>query len=303
MSAKALFERWDHELAAMELEIASLAQSSGHGPRTARRDLLSRKTTALRAAARLERVLKALEQLTAKELLLLPREKALFHWTKTYAERLRAHAARRGDVMTKNHWLRLVRARLAIGVARVDGISVGDDLVGLSIRKASLGKTETYLDGQLTLVKKEQRRLVEAYHELAVEHANREASRALGARLGETWDDARESPILRGLADFLAELTAGVRGDAAASRFLAVHGRYAQKSATMMSFCRDLVLGKARGGAERTDERLRRAVRQLSDLEDEVQVAYAEIRAARLPEARPVLPQTARAAVETSKIL
>jgi hypothetical protein len=271
---------WDSELAAVAAEMQSLGAALAAGPRRARRTLIGRKIRAVRERARLAHAFSRLTALTGRDLLLLPGDKALLHWGRIYTERAKEHDALRAQVLTKNLWLKLVRVRAGSG-----DLLEGDDLVALSVRQARVGKTERYLGDSLRAVRGQQIRLIAAYHHLAVAKANREAAACMTGSLRDP------SPAVEAaLGAFLLHLTAGARGVKGSAEFVALHQRYAAKALTLMSQCRNAVLGRTgrENPAPKALERFKAAVRQLDELDADIASAY---RAAVPAIARPKLVQ------------
>jgi hypothetical protein len=266
---------WDNELASIAAEAQGLLASQRESRKEQRRALVALKVDAVQAQLKLENALERLKRFAQKDLLLLPREKAVLHFGRIYCERAAAHMDVLGKVLTKNLWLKLVTLRSG-------DVLDGDELVGLSVRQANLGKTERYLKGALAAVKKQQTELVATYHALAVEKQNREAAACMAARLGGG------DPISGALAAYFMRLTAAARGDAAAKRFFDLHQRYEGKAKTLMGLCRNSVL-KAQGPSPKESEKLASAMRQLDELESGVKAAYQEIVQDQAPKARPTL--------------
>ncbi len=276
---------WDDELETITAEVHRLAAAQRDGSRAmGRRTLVARKVDAVQAQIKLDRALDRLRTLTQKDLLLLPRDKAVLHWGRIYTGKAAGHMELLGRVLTKNLWLKLVTLRSG-------ELLDGDQLVGLSVRSANLGKTERYLRGALEAVTKQQRQLVATYHTLAVEKANREAAACMSGRLGLTWADAAASPVTNALTSFFMHLTAGTRGDAAARAFFEVHRRYEGKAHALMNLCRNTVLNRGKNPGHKPHpkamDKFAAAMRQLDDLEAGVKGAYQEIIRDQAPKARP----------------
>lgn len=275
---------WDSELASMSSKLQHLLATERDGRKAQRRGLVFNRVGIVQAQAKLDHVLDGLKNLTQRDLLLLPREKAVLHWGRIYTERAASHWQLLGRVLTKNLWLKLVTLRSG-------ELLDGDQLVGLSVRKANLSKTERYLRSAIDTVKQQQRELAKAYHQLGVEMSNREAACCMTGRLGLDAKDVAASPALRALTSYFMHLTAGVRGDAATQRFLTLHQTYENKALTLMNQCRTSILNNGDDPAQalnsKTSDKFEAAMRQLDELEAGVKVAYQAVVLDQAPKARP----------------
>lgn len=289
---------WDEELSRVAAEAQRLAAASAEVRKVRRRTLVSSQMRCDQAQIRLALAFERISRLVTKDLLLLPRERAVIHWGRIYAERATAHMEMLGKVLSKNLWLKLVRVRAG-------GLIEGDDLVGLSVRQANSAKTERYLEEALKSLRSSRASLVASYHELAVEKANKEAAACMAGRLGLTPEDAAQSPTSAALTSFFMHLTAGVRGDAAARRFFDLHERYASRTQNLMSLCRSVLLGRTKDPSHvpspKALSRFQSSLRQLGDLESGVRAAYGTIVQDAAPPVRLVFVKPPNANANPSK--
>ena len=78
---------WDNELAVVTKDLQTLREAHGKRKLTGKKALVARKVSVIRLQMQVERNLERLRRQLKREVLLLPREKALVHGAQLYLDR------------------------------------------------------------------------------------------------------------------------------------------------------------------------------------------------------------------------
>ena len=276
---------WDARLTSLTDEVENVIAATRQSTKAGRTTLIERKVAVVQAGMRLDRVLRRIHRVMSREHMLLPRDRAFLDLCQKYWDVATRRAQVEREVLDSNLWLRLLRARIVSGLSHGGNSAAasfldGDELVTLSVRHANFAKTERRLKSAWRDLDGEQRALVARYHELAVEKANRQASQSMGGRLGEDLAAALDGPNHAALAGYLRGLFLIAAGGDARAAFTRLEELYADKARSVVSACRNFVLGDKLAGPKRRKERgmmrMNAALRQLEDLEKDLQSSYSE---------------------------
>ena len=284
---------WDLELAAIARELATLSATYGRTRLTAHKTLMLRRIGVMQAQLRLERLAARLAAAVRKEPLLLPRERALLHGARLYAEKLPQEIALTARLQSRQLWLQLIRARMSGPQVSGLGDLSGDDLVALAIRHDQAQKTERYLRDAVTKLAQKQRQLTERYQQLAVVDANSTAAQTLGQRLGASLNAGVGHPTITTLERWLKVVASRTPSRTTTERGLAS----ADALEEGLRRASDLAQGLAARQREtatspppkRQVDRLGAALAQLDELQEEARLAYEQIMQAAPMSAQPIL--------------
>ena len=294
---------WDNELAVITKDLETLKTAHGKRKLTGAKALVARKVSIIQLTVQVERNLERLRRLVEREVLLLPREKALVHGARLYLERSQTFLKQRSDLLARGLWLKLIKTRLLGAGDRPGDAATADDLIALAVRQESLGKTERYLAETLVKLRQRRRDLIARYEALGVAEANRTASQTLRGRLGQSPDEALASPPMRALASYVKTATAPVSAPEADARVKDLGLKLGEKTDGLLQACRSLIVARlkdpgARPGG-RTFDRFESTMQQLDELADETRRAYDQMVGQAPATARPILVQKPKKGAKT----
>ncbi len=128
---------WDNELAVVSKDLETLKAAHGKRKLTGAKALVARKVSIIQLTVHVDRNLERVRRLVEREVLLLPREKALVHGAKLYLERCQAFLRQRSDLLARGLWLKLIKTQL-LGVGDKPGeAATADDLIALAVRQGT----------------------------------------------------------------------------------------------------------------------------------------------------------------------
>lgn len=288
---------WDLELAAVQRDLARLDHYlSAAG--SSSNQLTTHKVRLLQSHLRFERLCDQMHKILERDFLLVPREKAIVHWTKIYLEKVKVFYTLQQKSMTRGLWLKLLRARMMGGETTEKSLRQepdSEDLVALALKHAQLQKTEQHLQVQLKILSARKNDLREQYYKLGVVEANNGAGRSFNTRVSrESESDGLES-ALQTLGRALVYANWSHGKDPLAQEFSDHLEMYANKAEETLSHCHQLTLARFSDGPHRTENHaegeLQRAVQQLDELDGRVEEAYQKLIAKPLLPMRPILVQ------------
>lgn len=194
----------------------------------------------------LEEQLDRLRQLAGRDAFLLPREKALIHGARIFADRVTEYSRLRSDLLTQGLWFNLLKTRL-LGktVTRPQDFEslASSDIVALSLRQRSLTATENYLEARLVQLDQRRRDLTSSYQQLDIEDANRCAAVTYATRLGPDPASAASSPLMTQLKLFLAAAkSASTASTGLHHRLRQQRERLEHRTTSILSLCRSFIL-------------------------------------------------------------
>jgi hypothetical protein len=259
---------WDRDIAILNKEVSDLLRSHRPTHDHGARGLILRKVKLIQGEIDCDRNVERLVAHSARDYLLLPRERAFLHWTRIFLEQVGKLRALRSEVASRGLWLGLLQTRL-LGTKVTAGLGASE-LMEMSIRRANLLKTEKYLAELLVKLKARRLELVRRYETLPIADANQLASQSLSYRLGKDLEDALQSPILSILGQYLITRTYPVIAPEQTAKVRKLEEK----------FKRDERLIKARVVGDRkglTSDKFERALKQLDDLQRDTLAAYQEL--------------------------
>ena len=233
---------WDDELASLAEEINILTTKHVKEGIKQNRGLIARKIATIQSQLKIDRTIKRLKSFCEREFLLLPREKALLHWSGIFTEKVEAYYTLKQENLTKNLWLKLIRTRVNGSEQSPFSNFDQDDLVSLSVRHANFAKTEKYL-GELLIKKREQKRAaVQKYQELTVALANRGSANTLQGRLGTDLIHALKNPMLKTIGRAITHMASTLHNSEHLSERHSLNNQFQKKSDSVLAVCRKYVL-------------------------------------------------------------
>jgi hypothetical protein len=230
-------EEWDHELATVAREVSSLA--SGHLRSNASRNkgLVSRKMATIQAQLKIERMFRRIRSLCEREFLLLPKEKALLHWSGVFLEKVEKYYELKQCNLTRNLWLKLIRTRIG-GPEQAHFTSFDqDDIVSLSLRHAALIKSEKYLGDALVRKHEQKAEAVRRYQQLSIAHENKSSAVSMQGRLGIDLEHSLTNPVVNYLGRAMIEMTAPVHAPERSTLVAAFSEKYDHGCESLMQIC------------------------------------------------------------------
>ncbi len=194
----------------------------------------------------LDEQLDRLRQLAGRDAFLLPREKALVHGARIFADRVAEYARLRSDLLAQGLWFNLLKTRLlGKAVTRPQDFDnqASSDIVALSVRQRSLTATENYLEARLVQLDQRRRDLTNTYQQLDIEDANRCAAQTYATRLGPDPASAALSPLMTQLKLYLAAAKSASRSSTGLhQRLRQQRERLEQRTSNILSLCRAFIL-------------------------------------------------------------
>lgn len=282
---------WDEELAVIAKEVHMVTSDQMRAKISRNKGLIARKMATIQSQIKIEKMLRRIKGFCEREFLLLPKEKALLHWSKTLHEKIGQYYALKQKNMTKSLWINLIRTRI-VGPLQSTTVSFdSDDLLTLSIRHANLLKTEKLL-GE-TLVKKGAHRkdAISRYEQLAIAHANRQSATTMQARLGTNLSHALRNPVMQSIGRSVVQLSASIHNPVHQNQTQTLENRLHRRSSSVLDFCRSYTISSKNDPhwqpSPKVMGRAENAVKKLNDLERTIQDSLSEINPANVPLSRP----------------
>ena len=282
---------WDEELAALAEEVNTLTTKHLKERIKQNRGLIARKVATIQSQLKIDRTLKRLKSFCEREFLLLPREKALLHWSAIFTEKVEAYYALKQENLTKSLWLKLIRTRVNGSEQAPFSNFDQDDLVSLTVRHANFAKTEKYL-GELLVKKREQKRTaIQKYQELTVAQINRSSANTLQGRLGTDLKHARKNPLVNSIGRAIVQATSTMHGNQQITERQAATTQMQKKSDSVLAVCRKYVLaGKTDPSwtpSAKAMGRVEKVIAKLNSLEVTTQSSLDQENSLNIPNAHP----------------
>jgi hypothetical protein len=283
---------WDEELAVVAKEIETVKATHGKTRLAGNRGLVARKVSIIQAQLNVERNFAKLKKLIGREMLLLPRERTMVHWTEVFVDRAEKFHQLRSKLLSRGLWVKLIMTR-ALGENGKNASELdADDLVALSIRQDNLSKTEKYLSDSLLKLKERRKSLVTRYEQLGIADANRTASLSMASRLGRNPEDALNGPGVKALGSYVKSAAAPLTAQSI-EKISGMEHRIERRTDGLFAICKAVIFSRMEDpGAKpssRAVDKFHDAMRQLDELEDDTREAMDEILRATPSEAHPRL--------------
>ena len=282
---------WDEELTLLAAEVNTLTNKHLKERIKQNRGLIARKVATIQSQLKIDKTLRRLKSFCEREFLLLPREKALLHWSGIFTETVEKYYVLKQENLTKNLWLKLIRTRVNGSEQSPFSNFDQDDLVSLSVRHANFAKTEKYL-GELLVKKREQKRAaIQRYQELTVAQINKSSANTLQGRLGTDLKHALKNPLVNSIGRSIMQRTTKIHADGTISEREALNNKFKKNSDSVLAVCRKYVLAgnsdpswtpsaKAMG-------RVEKVIAKLNSLEVTTQASQDQGNSLNIPNAHP----------------
>jgi hypothetical protein len=282
---------WDEELAALAAEVNALTTKHYKTRIKQSRGLIARKIATIQSQLKIEKSIKRLKSLCEREFLLLPREKALLHWSGIFTEKVENYYKLKQENLIKSLWLKLIRTRVNGSEQSPFTNFDQDDLISLSVRHANFAKTEKYL-GELLIKKSEQKaEAVKKYQELTIAQINRSSANTLQGRLGRDLKHALKNPLMKTLGRALVEMTSSLHSQELNEERHAANSRLEKRSDSVLAVCRKFVLaGKSDPTwtpSSKALDRIEQVISKLNSIEESTQNSFNHRNSIKIPNAHP----------------
>ncbi len=268
---------WDQELAIVAKEIETLKDSQGKKRVAGNRGMIARKVSIIQSQLNVERNFAKLKKLAGREMMLLPRERTMVHWTEVFIDRAEKFHQLRSKLLSRGLWVKLIMTRALGESGRSVSELDADDLVALSIRQDNLSKTEKYLSDSLTKLKERRKSLVTRYEQLGVADANRSASLSMASRLGKNAEDALNGPGVKALGGYVKSAAAPLNAQVMEKKIAGMERRIERRTEGLLSICKSVIFSRMEDPeavpSNRALDKFHVAMRQLDELEDDTREA------------------------------
>ena len=102
---------WDNELTVVSSELATIREAHTRTRMTGNKALVARKVAIIQMQINVERNFARIKKLVGRDLMLMPRERTLVHWSQVFLEHAEKFHALRSKLLTRGLWLKLIMTR------------------------------------------------------------------------------------------------------------------------------------------------------------------------------------------------
>jgi hypothetical protein len=210
------FPNIDHELDQIERELQQLHNHFVKKKGSKHCQLITQRMGVLKTHLQLEQAITKLQKFLSIDFLLLPQDRAIISWSKTFLNQTIRYFRSLHEFSCKQLWVQLFLNRLGYATDHSGGFisprsgtildpinDFSNDLMDLPTRYKNLKNTEKYLQEAIETGQMQIEQLTRDYHNYEIAKINRISSDTLNTRIGQNLSDAIKSPILRTIGQIL----------------------------------------------------------------------------------------------------
>ena len=282
---------WDEELIAIAREVHTLATEQAKQKSIHKNGLITRKMATIQSQLKIEKMISRIKAFCEREFLLLPKEKALLHWSKIFLENVEKYYELKQKNLTKSLWIRLIRTRI-VGPDHTPFSNFdNDDLIALSIRHSNLAKTEKYLGEAIVKKRGQKKDAIKRYQQLTIAQENRYSATTMQGRLGINLEHALRNPVINSIGKAVLQSSASIHSDDRYKHANDLESKYSQRSASVLAICRKYAINTQSdpnwAPSDKVIGRVEKVMKNLNKLEQSTEATYKEIISANFPTSHP----------------
>lgn len=286
---------WDQEFAIIAREVNTLVTDHLKNRVSRNKGLVTRKMATIQSQLKIEKMLKRIRSFCEREFLLLPKEKALVHWSEVFLHRVENYYELKQKNLTRALWLKLIRTRISGPDKAAFTNFDNDDLITLSLRHAALLKTEKFLGDAIVRKRRQKKEAIARYQELTIAQENRTSAASMQSRLGSDLDHAMRNPIVTALGRALIELSASLHRETKKRQLTELELKYSRRTQSVMEICQKFAVNSHQDPdwnlPPRLMDRVGRTLRKLGELEEATRNSYNELLSGEFPAIHPKIVQ------------
>lgn len=287
---------WDLELDKLTQEVSSLAADQLKSKATRNKGLVARKMATIQSQLKIEKMFRRIRSFCEREFLLLPKEKALLHWSGIFLEKIEKYYELKQRNLTRSLWLKLIRTRIAGPGQSPFAAFDQDDIISLSLRHAALLKSEKYLADALIRKEEEKQEAIERYRQLTVAQENRISAASMQGRLGTDLDHALTNPLVNHLGRAMIELAASLHNPQQSALLADLGLKYDRGTKSLLELCEKTALHRKADPTwmptAKMMDRVQKTFKKLDKLEDASRASFNELMTPEIATSRPKIVQS-----------
>lgn len=287
-------DSWDQEILALAGDVTELEREFCSEKYRERLVLFQKKAQLFEMQNQLEQWGARFRRLKDSALNLPPKAMAMLHWTEAIHTRVSGLYQKRSRLLGRRMWVQLIKARLTGGTPHANFSLQDKDLLEMASRRASLVKTESYLNDQLVAAEYTKKELTKKYQKLMALAANAEAAASLQSPLGRSFKESVESPGYRALESYFRWLTLPLRNTTFEEKqFQKIDQNFRTISQNLLELCRGLVLGERQTTrlviGDNAMKKLKNDLNMIHELQQQLEFTSQQVISKTPPPAKPIL--------------
>lgn len=310
----------DHELDQIDRELNELHNHFVKKRGSKHYRLITKRMNVLKTHLQLEQSIDKLQKFLSIDFLLLPQDRAIISWSKTFLNQIVSYFRSLHEFSCKELWVQLFLNRLGYAadnsgsfISPKSGITLdpindfSNDLMDLPTRFKNLKNTEKYLQEAIESGRQQIDKLTQDYHHFEIAKVNRISADTLNTRIGQNFSDATKSPIMRTIGQIILLEAIIVRNPSLYEELLADLVKQELHQKTLLDLCRqhaEMDLPTPHSGERASQkntltERVKSEMDALKQAEKTVLYRLRELTSPKTPSFHPIIVQKITKTVNT----